>query len=216
MKTLSLTQEYLLCTLNKKGKYSSMDMEKGVCLVAGGILELLIEDVVRLEGKKISTIASLPEEKEYLRTLYEQIRKKQPVKLESIVEYFSFNFSNKNLYVLIDDIGDTLEKDGCVRKETGGLFGKTTLYLPNPRAKDAVIQNIRAELLEDGEISEDIVALTALLNKSGDLSRYFSAYEKKDLKARLKNINNSSENQIVNQMVEYIEDLFALIVVAAT
>ena len=216
MNHLSLTQEFLLCTLSEKGKYSSMDMTNGVCLVAGCVLELLMDGVVCMEGKKIFTVAPLLKEKDYLRTVYERIRQKGPVKVESVVEYFSFQFSEKNLYALIGDIGDTLAAAGCAKKEEGGLLRKIFVYIPNAQAKDHVIQKIRAELLEDGALSEDIVALTALLQKSGDLPRYFSAYEKKDLKARLREIKNSSENQLVNKMIEYIENLFAMIVIAAT
>ena len=106
-------------------------------------------------------------EKEYLRTVYEYIRREEPVKLESVMEHFSFSFSDKDLYALMGDVGDTLAEAGCVQKGMAGLLGKTVVYLPDPQAKDGVIQKIRAELLEDGELSEDIVALTALLQKSG-------------------------------------------------
>ena len=216
MKDLSLTQEYLLCTLNEKGKYSSFDMEKGACLVAGGVLELLMDGVVCLDGKKIATTGPLPVEKEYLRTVYEYIRREEPVKLESVMEHFSFSFSDKDLYALMGDVGDTLAEAGYIQKGMAGLLGKTVVYLPDPQAKDGVIQKIRAELLEDGELSEDIVALTALLQKSGELSRYFSAYEKKALKARLKSIKDSCENQLVTKMVEYIESLFMMAIIAST
>lgn len=216
MDYLSLTQAYLLCTLNEKGRYSSMDLEKGICLVAGSILELLMDGVLRLDEKRISTALPLPAEKEYLRTVYERVRRKEPEKLESVMEYFSFNFSDKNLYALLGTIGDSLAAAGCAEKGEGGLLRKTPVYLPDAKAKDRVIQQMRAELLEDGALSEDIVALTVLLQKCGELSRYFSAYEKKDLKARLKSIKNSSENQLVTKMVEYIENLFALVIIAAT
>jgi hypothetical protein len=206
----------MLCTIGEKGKYSSFDMEKQTCLVAGGILELLMDEIAVLEENKISVVAPLSPDQSYLQILYDQIQNKQPVKLERVVEAFSFSFSDKNLQALISGIGDALERSGCVQKEIGGLFGKTILYVPDAKAKDTVIQNIRAELLEDGEISEDVVALTALLNKSGDLSRYFSSYEKKNVNARLKEIKNSAENQVVTQIVEYIETLFALIIIAAT
>lgn len=69
---------------------------------------------------------------------------------------------------------------------------------------------------EDGELSEDIVALTVLLNKSGDLQKYFSAYEKKDLKKRLKEIKNTPQNEMIQKVVEYIDSLLCLIVAAAT
>ena len=72
------------------------------------------------------------------------------------------------------------------------MNGKT-LYIPNEADVDHIVQNIRAELLEDGEISEDIVVLTALLNKSKDLQRYFSAYEKQALKKRLDEIKENPQ-----------------------
>ena len=216
MRMLSLSQKYLLCALGEKGKFSSLDLEKGACLVAAGILELLIEDIAVLEGKKISVTDPLPPEEEHLRILYQQIQKKQPVSLEALAGHFSFALSDKGLLALIGDIGDTLEQKGCARKETGGLLVKYSLYFPDPKAKDAVVQNIRTELLEEGEPSEDIVALTVLLHQCGELKRYFSDYEKKHLKARLKTLKNSSENLLVLRMVGYIEALFAAMVISAT
>lgn len=78
------------------------------------------------------------------------------------------------------------------------------------------MQSIRAELLENGALSEDVIALTALLNKSGDLQKYFSAYEKKDLKKRLKEIKEDPQNEMIQKAVDYVETLFLMVVVAAT
>ena len=212
----SLTQKYLLCTLNNQGKYPVMDVEKGLCLVVGGILELLMNRITSLHEKKLFICKPLSAEMEYLLPVYQYIHRKEPVKLQSVVEYFSFNFSNKNLNHLMERVGDSLVAAGWARKEAGGLFRKTALYLPDAQAKDNVVQSLRAELLEDGSLTEDIIALTALLSKSGTLSQFFSTYEKKELKARLRSIKSSPENQLVTQMMDYIESLFALIVIAAT
>lgn len=216
MKMLSLTQEYLLCTLGEKGKYSSMQIEKGVCFVAAGILELLMDGVIETDGKKAWVKTPLPLEQSYLSSLYGMIEQKQPVTLERILENYSFNITDQNIKTLLQAVGDSLEQAGCVKKERGGLLRKSTLYIPLAKEKDAVIQKIRAELLEDGNLSDDVIALTVLLQKCGELSRYFSAYEKKDLKARLKTIKESCENKMVGKMVEYIETLFAMVVIAAT
>ena len=75
---------------------------------------------------------------------------------------------------------------------------------------------IRAELLEDGALSDEGAALAALLHKSGVIGRYFSDYEKKALKERLKELKDRPDNQLVGRMIEYIEDLMALAVVAST
>ena len=175
-----------------------------------------MEDVFAFDGKKLTVQSTLPEEKGYLRPVYEVVEGKQPVKFEAIVEYFSLTFTDKHMNELIDSIGVSLAQQGCVKKEKGGLFGGKDIYFPNETDVDSVVQNIRAELLEDGELSEDIVALTVLLNKSGDLQKYFSAYEKKDLKKRLKEIKNTPQNEMIQKVVEYIDSLLCLIVVAAT
>ena len=215
MKNLSLTQQYLLCVLNKNGKLPAFGLEKTLCLSAAGVLELLMEDALSFDGKKLTVKSALPEEKAYLRPVYQAVERKQPVKFESIVEYFSLDFTDKHMNELIDSIGASLAKKGCVqREEKSGLFGGKDLYIPNEADVDAVVQSIRAELLEDGELSEDVVALTMLLNKSGDLQQYFSAYEKKDLKKRLKEIKNDPQNEMVQKAVDYIDSMLCLVVVA--
>ena len=216
METLALTQEYFLCTVGDKGKYSSLDMEKGVCLVAAGVLELLMEDVLCLDEKRLSVQRELPWQKAYLDSLYQFVKRKQPVKVETVVENYSFTFTDKNITQLTADVGNSLVQSGCASLEKGGMFGCKALYLPDAQSRDTVIQKIRAELLEDGELSDDIVALAALLSKSGALSRFFSAYEKKDLKRRLAQIKNSAQNEVVVKMVEYVETLLMMVVIAAT
>ena len=103
-----------------------------------------------------------------------------------------------------------------IKKEKRGILGGKTAYIPEPNKLDSIIQNIRAEILKDGNLSEDIVALTALLNKSGDISKYFSAYEKKDLKNRLKEIKNNPQNEMIKKVTDYIETLLLMIIAAAT
>lgn len=180
MKYLSLTQQYLLCVLNKNGKIPAFGLEKTLCLSAASVLELLMENVFSFDGQKLTVQSSLPEEKAYLSPVYQVVERKQPIKFESIVEYFSLSFTDKHMNELIDSIGDSVAQKDCVqREEKSGGFGGKDVYIPNGADVDSVVQSIRAELLEDGALSEDVVVLTMLLHKSGDLQKYFSAYEKK-------------------------------------
>ena len=214
MKQLGLTQEFLLCILGKNGKIPTLDMQKILCTAASGVLELLLDGVVELDGKKLSVVKDLPVEKGYLRPVFSFIERKQPVKIEKVIEDFSITFTDKNITELTSAIGDSLTEAGCVRKERGGLLGGKTVYIPGAEAVDGVVQNIRAEFLEKGELSEDIIALTALLHKSGDLSRYFSDYEKKDLKKRIKEIRENPDNEEIRRVTDYVDALFMLFLVA--
>lgn len=71
--------------------------------------------------------------------------------------------------------------------------------------------DIRAELLEDGQVSDEIVALVSLLEKSGQIKKYFSKYERDQLKIRLKEIQNSDANKLVKVMVDCINTLFVVV-----
>ena len=214
MKNLSTTQQYFLCILKKNGKISSLEMEKTTCLAASAVVELLMEDILTFDGKKLSIQAPLPEKKSYLRQVYNIVAKKQPIKFENAIEYFSFNFTDKYINGLVEDLGESLAELGCVRKEKGGFMNGKTLYIPNEADVDHIVQNIRAELLEEGEISEYIVVLTALLNKSQDLQRYFSSYEKQALKKRLAEIKENPQNELIHKATEYIDTLFLMFIVA--
>ena len=86
MKDLSITQEYMLCAMNEKGKISGFDTNKLVCMVAAGLLELQMADCIRLEKKKVMVTNSLPENKAYLHPLYDFINQGRPVKVEKIIE----------------------------------------------------------------------------------------------------------------------------------
>lgn len=88
MKDLSIIQKYLLCAVNEKGTLSDLSTEKQVCFVAAGLLELQLGGCLALEGKKAEVTGPLPENRRYLKPLYDFIAEKSPVKVEKIVEAY--------------------------------------------------------------------------------------------------------------------------------
>lgn len=60
MNNLSIIQEYALCAVNEKGKISSFSTERLVCFVAAGLLELQLENVIAIDGKKVAIARDLP------------------------------------------------------------------------------------------------------------------------------------------------------------
>ena len=216
MSNLSLSQEYMMCALNDKGKISTFSLERIIALAASAVAELMMDDVILSDGKKLSVKKSLPKNMRYLSPVYDFIEKKEPVGFKTVVEHFSFTFSSKNIEELFESIGESLITSGCARKEKSGVLGNKNAYIPDKKAVDNIIQNIRAEILEDGELTEDIAALTALLDKTGELMRFFSAYEKKDVKKRLKEIKENPENKDIAKVINYVEELMMIIIVSAT
>ena len=53
MINLSITQEYLLCVMNDKGGFSILSQEQPICFVAGALLELLRNENIHIQNKKI-------------------------------------------------------------------------------------------------------------------------------------------------------------------
>ena len=194
MKDLTITQEYMICALNEKGKMSEMlGVEKIVCFVASGLLEMKLEGCIAMEKKKVCVISDLPEKLAHLKPLYDYINRYESVKIEKIIEEYTYTFTDKRFYELVDSVGKSLAEINMAEEIEKGILGKRKYYIPTKDAVHYVIDMIRSELLEEGEITEDIVLLTILLAKGKIIKKYFSEYEQKEMKLRLKEILNSAD-----------------------
>lgn len=69
---------------------------------------------------------------------------------------------------------------------------------------------IRAEFFEEVEITEDIASLIILLDKSRLLKTYFSEFEQKEIKQKLKEITGSDTGKMIKDMVDHVENLIAM------
>ena len=206
MKDLSLVQEYMICAVNEKGGIPSFSTEKLVCLVAAGLLNLRLAGCLAIEGKKVRTTSPLPEDRAYLGSLYEFVGDK-PKALEKIVEVYTYSVTDKRLGRLMEDVGRSLVDLGLAQEARGGLLGNKKNFIPAKEAVESVIDMVRAELLEDGEVTEDIAALVVLLEKRKCVKTYFSAYEQKTIKEKLKAIMASPEGKLVGELVAHVEGM---------
>lgn len=209
MKDLSITQEYLICAVNSKGKISGFGSEKLICLIASGLLELQLEDCIKIDKKRVTVTNNLPDEKLYLKPLYDFVNQQKPVKLEKILEAYNYSFKDRG-YELVNSIGASLKDLGLVEVTRTGIFGNKNAYIPNANAVHYVVDMIRAEFLEDVEVTEDIASLIILLDKSKLLKTYFSEYEQKEIKKKLKEITNSDTGKSIKDMVNNVEYMITM------
>ena len=214
MRDLSITQEYLICTLNKKGALPSANPKAGICMIIGGLLEMQMEKCISMEDKKVIVSAELPEHMSYLKPLYDVINQKKPMKAQKVVETYYASFTSKKLNMLLDALLDQLKSADAVEPVKTGLLGSKEAFAPKKEAVISVIEKIRAELLEDGDVSEDVIALTVLLDKSGQLKEYFSKYEQKELKEKLEVIRKSKAGTTAKELLWYIDSLDASIMIS--
>jgi hypothetical protein len=212
MKNLSIAQEYLLCSLNKKGKLPSLSTEIPVCVLASGLIELLASKCIKADEKNyVSVIGDLSGEQVYLKSLYDSLNISKPMKIRKIAEEYIIGLTGRKMTGLVTDIGNSLADKSCVKAEKGGIFGNKDCFIPDTNEVDKVIQKIRAELLESGTMSDETAALVSLLDKSNQIKKYFSKYESEQLKIRLNEIKNTPSDQLVKQMIDYIEEIIAII-----
>lgn len=188
MKDLSITQEYMICTVNGKGAIPGYNQKAAACLIVSGLLEMQLAKCISINDKKISVCAELPGHMAYLKPLYNVINQRKTMKVEKAVEAYTIAFTNKKLHELTDALMESLKESEVVEPVKAGLLGSKDSYAPKKDIVTGIIEKIRAELLEDGEISEDVIALTALMEKAGNLKDYFSKYEQKELKSKIEAI----------------------------
>ena len=226
MKDLTLTQEYFICAVNDKGKLSGFNVDRLVCLLASGLLELQLSGCIRIEGGtkhlltgfgiSVSITGPLPEEKAFLRPLYDYLNQGKPMKMEKILEDYHYSFSGKRLNALIASIGESLAEEGFAQAAEAGLLECVGRFLPTRDAINRVIDLVRSELLEEGEVTDDIAALVILLEKSGVIREYFSRYEQKEMKERLNVIVTGPEGALVKEMLDYVNGMLDMTSVIMT
>lgn len=198
---LSLSQSYFLCGLNKKGKISPRKTETVVSMTASVVVELLLENVFSCEKKRLKANCALPENRGYLVSVYEFVKAKQPVKIEKMIEHYGHTFSGKYMRAVTDSIGNSLSSAGYVSKKKAGLFRNKNAYVPDPKAVEEAVLPLRAEFLEGSELTAETVVLAVLLDKCGNLKRYFTSRGRKIIRKRLKEIRNTPQYEIVQKAV---------------
>lgn len=212
MKNLSFTQEFFLCALKPQGStILTHSTESSTCLLAGGLLELLMDGYISIDDKKIFVNKELSSDKMYLTPIYELIKNNKPMKIETIAEKYAFDFKRPD--ELFQSVGHSIVEDGHVVEESNqGLFKNKVRFLPNKSEVTKVVEKLRAEFLEEGNVSDEAIVLGALLNKSGLIKKYFSKYEMQKLNDRLKEIKQSEAGALIKQIVDCIDTWIAIII----
>lgn len=218
MRELSFAEEYALCVLKHKGKQSALyTNEYSVCIIAACLLQMLTDNVINLDNNgKLFVIGELSGSKPYLKTIYDVIASGKPKKAKVLVEDYVFSISSKPLKLIVDGVIEALISNECIEIETkAGLFKEKTIYHANEKIVNIIIERIRAEFLVGGNISDETTILAALLLESKILKKYFSNDETKQLTGRIKQIKNSDARSFVKEILDDIETMMVVILVAA-
>ena len=214
MKDLTLTQEFSLCQMNKKGKLvGKPSVMPNFALGIATLYELYLNDNISLA--KVIEIKKEPnKELKHLVLLYDFIKKQKKLELKSVVQKICFD--DKLIKLIFDNCKEQLLTDDCLEEVAVKGFLNTSKIATISKAgsTDFVIQKIRTEVLEDGEISENTIPLIALLAKTKKLEDYFSKYELDVLKTRIKVLKTDEQYKFMFNTIKEMESLQAGIITA--
>ncbi len=213
MDRISLIQEYYLLAVDERGNLPPLRRnESNAGLMAAGVMDLLLGEVITLEKKKISIRKELPEELEYLRPLYTYLEEKPRATNRLMSDYLIS--TGTRMRELIDKMGKALTAQGVASEEKAGFFGKKTTYTPDKKYKDDLIGAIKEAVTQTREMSAHDTALVFLLQETKNLYQYFSKYEGEEVKATLKamkkEIQKDPQKKQMASMLNYINDISAV------
>ncbi|MPQ33927.1 hypothetical protein E4V42_21235 [Clostridium estertheticum] len=137
--------------------------------VGAVIYDLISSGKVELDNKNrinvINNFSEIESEQIVLKTL----SKKKNRKLFLWIVWYYVTFNSKSVY----------QANICKLKSSNSIS-----------TAENIVQKIRAELLEDGNIYEGTVFLSFLLKKVNLLKKYFSKYESEDLNKTINRLKN--------------------------
>ncbi|OAS14903.1 GOLPH3/VPS74 family protein [Paenibacillus oryzisoli] len=186
LKNLSIPQEFVLLALDRDtNKLKSIfRMHVGLYAVMACMVELSMNGNLAFDQDdtvRISNSASTGEP--YLDRLLAIIASEKPKKLKAWVSYFYY-FKQKEIYKMV--VESLVDKGVLEIQDTEVLFiVPVKKYADVANARNHIVEKIRAELLEKGNVEDHTVALVLFLNIKNMLNDYFSDYEQKTLKQRL-------------------------------
>lgn len=204
MKNLSLSQQYLLLTMNRQGKISSLNYYVGMCLVMAGLLDLQSAGVVELKQKEIIILTDdLPEELAYLDCLLDKIITLKKKRIDKLAVAYGGTFFEKDLKQLVAQVRGSL-----IMLDEVKVMSDTS-YL----AKESTIAKMVARLENLNQLDYDGLKLAILLKKSSYLKQYIEKEERKKLEAKIKEAKKDPVSQQTQTMISQLDWLVGSLVV---
>ena len=127
------------------------------------------------------------------------------MKANWIVNDFYMSITGKRFNALFDGVMDSLRAQGLTEMVESGFLGRDRTPAPKEKAVRAVVENLRAELLDDDPVDAETAVVAVLLDKSDDLKEHFSKDERRAMKERLKNLAQTPEGKLIASAVEQVE-----------
>jgi hypothetical protein len=206
LKNLSIPEEFVLLALDREtNKLKSMfRMHVALYTVIACIMELSINGYVTFEDDDTVRISNTaPTGEKYLDRLLEIIASEKPKKLSKWVSFFYYR---REIYKMVVE---SLVDKGVLEIENTEILLVVPIkkYSDVANIRNHIVEKIRAELLENGNVEEHTKALVLFLNIKNMLNDYFSDYEQKTLKQKLEILRKEDIYKKIKEVDKAIQSL---------
>ncbi len=182
--SFTLAQEFVLLASDSETHKLRRPMRSYLqtYVVCAILIELLSEEVIRVGDKgKLVVIQNQYDGDEAALMMVQKLKQSSNTMKEWIQSLYSWGKDSSQLF---QAVVNPLVLSGYLMEEKYRkmLLFQATRYVPSTINKDRIIQRIRAELLENGPVTQQTALMTMMLEMSKLLKSYFSEYEQIELK----------------------------------
>jgi hypothetical protein len=201
MKESLISAEFIALTEGGRLKSSLIGRKRVLQMYAmGGLfLDLLIDDIIGMDEKKKIVIRDQNPhiEHEAAKMLFALIKNEKPRTFRRWMG--KFNIPSKERVSIFSAFDHDSKSIADLQRNT--------------------VEKLRAELLEEGPVNEETIALTMMLSASKTIMDYFSKYEINQLKERIREFQNEHPArwktiQSINKEIEYMDLIILTSIIA--
>ncbi|WP_321387537.1 GPP34 family phosphoprotein [uncultured Enterococcus sp.] len=216
MKNLTISEQFFLLMMNKKGTIGALNDYGKISLVMAGLLDLQNAGILKIEESQVVLLETeIPENYQSLAPLAAKIYEMKKRTLEKIADAYGGTFLDRELNLLIQNIRQRLEEKGVIqKKQESGLLGEKVSWFADEAKVGEIIDSLKGAFDNvDGHL--DQLALVLLLQKSNALAQYLSKHDQKVMKEDLKELKHSPLAKDVQKMMNVIDQMYVILAVVA-
>lgn len=214
MKELSITEKYSLFMIkeNKKIDMSTFSPYFTVSI----LMEMVLDGIISVDEKNKISINSKKVKDGYKKIMLDIINEKnnKSLTIKKLVSNLYGIINNSKIKPIKDALVKSLiEKDSTKKATKKILFFNKEILIVNEEVFENVVEEIRSEFLEKGNITDEMIILSTLLNETRNINKIFSTYEKSQMKERLKEIKKTDLSKKVQIAKQVIDEMTTLMMV---
>ncbi|MEI4802477.1 GPP34 family phosphoprotein [Bacillus sp. FJAT-51639] len=218
LKELTIPEEFVLLSLDRETNKLKSIFRQHIALytVMACIVELSLKGKVKFEDDDTVTILDFTSTRDKsLDRLLEIMTSEKPKKLKKWASYFyNHMFKQREVYKLV--VEGLVEKDVLEVENTEILFVvPKKKYVDVANTRNYIVEKIRAELLEEGNLEEHTIVLALFLNAKKMLNDYFSEFERKALKQKIEQLRKEEMFETIKSIDKAIKNIDASIATIA-